>query len=328
VAKSGKSYLREHGLETVYSDLLELAARGEAQEFVARWDDLEMALANSELKSWRQEFVARWDDLEMGLANSELESLRRPNRTPQPIEALRDEYREPMLVHLGDALATLNRKEASATVYRHSAATILARAEDLLEEEDKDRLLSRVAEQLLQANALLRQAEAQVPGHEETLKLARERVVLQHLLSIGGRPQPAYSEDGALDQAWAEKCLGILYTEAAHYAERSPYLDRELGKLRISIDSGGLNRLRVNKDNVYAVSIYLRLEGKQKSGTLNVRIGENHERCAPIDLFADAPRSPDYPLVILSPYWRAEGEKRVKLSAKNGEPMRKKARAD
>lgn len=306
VAKSGKSYLAEHGLETIYMELLELAAREEAGLFVERWDAFEIALANSELEP----------------------SFRRLNHAPKPIEELRDEYREPLLFHFGTALGKLDRNEASAEVFRNSAATILDRAEYLLQEDDKDGQPSRVAEQLRRANLLLRKAESQVPGHEETLKLARERVVLQYLLSIGGRPHPGHNEDHAEDQAWAEKCLGILYSEAARYPERSPYLARELGKIRVRIDSGGLNQVYVNDDNVYAVSVYLQLDGKKKSGILNVRIRENEERCAAIDLFADAPRSLDYPLVIRSPYWREEGEKRVKLSAKTGEPMRKNSRSN
>jgi hypothetical protein len=59
-----------------------------------------------------------------------------------------------------------------------------------------------------------------------------------------------------------------------------------------------------------------------------VRIGENHRRTTPIDLFADTPRGPDYPLTIRSPYWTPEGGAEIKLSAKNGEPLRKRDRSD
>ncbi len=304
VAKSGKSYLAEHGLESIYLELLALAAEGEAERFVERWDDLEIALAHSGLEP----------------------------RSERIIDALRDEYRGPLLVHLGTALAKLNRNEESAEVFRNSAAPVLARVERLLQEEDSGPQSSQIPEQLRYANALLKKAESQVPGHKDTLKLARERVVLYYLHSIGGRPRAGYNGDlpadqeRAEDQAWAEKCLGILYTEAAEYPRRSPYLLRELGEMRIGIDSGGLDQVYVNNDNVYAASVYLQLDGEKKSGVLNVRISENEERCEPIDLFADDPRSLDYPLSIRSPYWREEGKKRVKLSAKTGEPMRKKSR--
>ncbi len=160
VMKSGKSYLAEYGLATIYADLLALAAREEAEQFSVRWVDLELAVAGSGLQ-----------------ASS------RPDRSPRPVEALRDQYREPMLAHLGDALAMLQQSAASASMYRDSATTILERAEDMLAEEERDRLLPQVTEQLRQANRLLKKADKQVPNHEETLELARKRVVLQYLLS-------------------------------------------------------------------------------------------------------------------------------------------------
>lgn len=82
VVMSGNSYLAEHGLEDIYSELVRLAERGASKEFLDRWNDFADAL--------------------------DLTSLRRsrgPFRNPRLLPALHGHYREPLLIHFAAALA-------------------------------------------------------------------------------------------------------------------------------------------------------------------------------------------------------------------------------
>jgi len=299
IAKSGKSYLAEHGLEEKYQELLKLANDGRAEEFVDRWNDFGAALASTNLK---QRPTLRTG--ESGL-----------------ISALHDHYRETVIVHFADALAELDQKNEAAEAYRQAARMTLARADDLLQEEDSRRELSQVARELRRANELIRLANELVPDEPLTLRLARTRVTMQHLCSIGGRQEPVYSENGKHDQLWADKCLGMFFDEAEAYARRSPYLKQSLGGIRsVRIAQNATSELDVGKHNVYGGSVFLDIVGRNgQKGDLLVSIRENYRRCTAIDLFSDNPRSPDYPLTVRSASWTPESGDWVKLNAKTGE---------
>ena len=188
--------------------------------------------------------------------------------------------------------------------------------------------MAQIACDLSAANRMLKLANEQVPDDERTIDLARYRVELWYLHSIGSRRSAEIvwgdeDDDQRAEQAWAEKSLGILYTESSRWAQESPYLNGQVPRMKVSIYRGGDNRMRVNDHNCYSADVYLTLSNRRMSGTLNVRIRENEDRHQPIDLFAETPRGPDYPLRTRSPYWEPDGGKRIKLSAKTGEPMRK-----
>ncbi len=299
IAKSGKSYLAEHGLEERYKELLKLAEDGRADEFVDRWYDFGTALASTNLK-------------------------RRPTlRTGESglMSALHDHYREPIIVDFADALAELDENNEAADAYRQAAEMTLARADDLLQEEDSRRELSQVAQALRRANQLIRLANELVPDDPLTLRLARTRVTMQHLCSIGGRQEPVYSENGKHDQLWADKCLGMFFEEAEAYARRSPYLKQTLGGIRsIRIAQNATSELEVDKHDVYEAAVFLDIVGRNgKKGDLLVTLRENYRRRTAIDLFSNNPRRPDYPLILRSASWTPAGGDWVKLSAKTGE---------
>lgn len=303
VVKSGNSYLAEHGLEDLYFELVLLAEQNAAEKFVDRWNDFVDALDRTSLR--------RSDS---------------PFRNARLIPGLHDHYREPLLIQFGAALAELDRSDESAVVYRQAVDSILTRARSLLQEED-ERDLARVGRELRRANELLRLANKLDPGNRSILNLARERVTLQYLHTIGGRPAPIYSGGEKEDRQWAKKCLGAFYREAKEYAGKSPYLNRTLGGVRsVHPHPRAGSQLAVNNRDVYEASIYLEVAGSKGRGTLLVFIRENHRRHMAIDLFADNPRSPDYPFTIRSPDWTPDGGAEVKLSARTGDLRDKRAK--
>lgn len=303
ITNNGKGYLNQLGLEDKYTALLDLAAANAAEEFMQQFDEFEIALHQRQLVT------------------------RRHVDYPQPIESLRDEYREPLLTCLADMAAQQGKSAESAAVYRIAAGTKLKRAQDLLQEPDEQRDMSRIADSLKEVNGLLKLANKQVPDDQRTIRLARQRVELWHLHSVGSRRHAAFvmgdeADRRRAEQTWAEKSLGILYAESARYAMESPFVNDQVPHMKISIYRGGDNRIRVNSHNCYAADVYLQLQNRRSTGTFHIRIRENEDRHDPIDLFSDAPRAPDYPITIRSPYWKPDGGKRVKLSAKTGAPLR------
>lgn len=307
IVSCGRSYLDAHGLEDAYAEIIELAATDATEQF-----------------------FEKWNEFQSDLDECSLQPNRRPNGRPQPVDALRDEYREPLLASLGDMMARVDRAVDSAEVYRLAADTMLSRANDELQAPDDVRDMSHVADELRQANELLRKAERQVPGDKKTRRLARTRVQLWYVHSIGSRRHPVFAmgedEEQRVSQAWAEKSLGIFYTEAVRFAVESPYLNEQMPGMKVSIYRQGGNVVNVNYDNCYSANVYLRLSNRRTTGTLTVRIREDEDRCQPIDVFADTPRALDYPLVIRSPYWEPDGNQRIKLSAKTGAPKHKNRR--
>jgi hypothetical protein len=305
IVKSGKSYLAHFGLEDGYRDLMDLAGAGDHDSFLNAWDKFQIAVDQCPLPTPRYR-------------NDEL----------QPIDGLRDEYREPLLERRADMLSSIGKSEEAAETYRIAAETKLQRAKDTLQKTDDERDMAQIACDLSAANRMLKLANEQVPDDERTIDLARYRVELWYLHSIGSRRSAEIvwgdeDDDQRAEQAWAEKSLGILYTESSRWAQESPYLNGQVPRMKVSIYRGGDNRMRVNDHNCYSADVYLTLSNRRMSGTLYVRIRENEDRHQPVDLFAETPRGPDYPLRTRSPYWEPEGGKRIKLSAKTGEPMRK-----
>ena len=305
IHESGRGYLKHFGLSEVHDELLRLADSSQHEPFLAKWPDLERALADSALPP-------PWSA---------------PGKEPPLIQQLHDRYREPLLEKYAAAKASASADTRAATEALCLAArSMLERAEARME-KDAEFFTVHVASDLKNANRLLARAHKLSPEDRETLRLARERAVLQYLFSIGASPDPPFTKDPDIKERWNEHCLGPLHAEAVNYAKRSPYLKRELGRYRVETDLRNDSRLSISKDNVFVANVRLRLTGRQKDGLLMVRIRENEDRHSPIDIFAESVRHPDYPLRTSSPTWVVQDEPHVELSAKTGEPRARRSRS-
>ena len=306
IHKNGQGYLTAFGLNTICAELLQLADSGQDEQFLDRWSELELSLASSALPP-------PWSA---------------PGKEPPLIQQLHDHYREPLLERYGDAQAATSGENIGEAVeaYRLAAKSMLERAEACME-KDSEFHNTQVTADLRNANRVLRRANERQPNDRKTLLLARKRSVLQYLFSIGCSPSAPFTEDPNVKQRWNEHCLGVFFTEAVNYANRSPYLRRELGRYRVEPDARNDSRLSINDDNVFAANVRLRVTGWQEDGLLTVRIRENEDRVRPVDIFADEVRPPDYPLRTTSPYWDVVDEPRVKLSAKTGEAMKQRLKS-
>ena len=221
-----------------------------------------------------------------------------------PLQGLRI-YREPLLRKRAELLAGWGNKKDAVLSYGDVAEYCLDMAERELwtNTPTPDRKL--VAMNLNTALESLRAANELQPENKEILKMARRRITLHHQL-----------KDGLQSSKWPN----VFYEAASREVKSIAFLKRELGRFSVRDEPSHIKSLGVNKKLRYSTTVFLKLDGTRDKGTVSFRYCES-DKLPPIDLFAENPRSPDYPLVFKSPKWKSESGERVKISAKTGEPL-------
>lgn len=281
---SGVNYLAHLKIEEQYEQLMNFQPQQDAEEFLFLWSLLEKTI------------------------EQKLPQYRYPGRTKQPqLVGLHSLYRVPILKHKADLLVSWERPEDSTAAYCELAEALMYRIR-----WEKRRTWQQDAEDLALTNLALDKANELIPDRIATLRLARERVAMS--LRLG---------NGMEEERDSKRNLGIFYEAATREAKSFPYLKRTLGNFEVSPDPQiGTEGIYVNKHRRYAASVYLQLKGRKGQGSLHLRFRENDD-AEPIDLFADEPRLPDYPLVFKSPQWESSDGHKIKLSARTGEPIDK-----
>ena len=86
------------------------------------------------------------------------------------------------------------------------------------------------------------------------------------------------------------------------------------------------NGIQINRHGLYCATVVLEVTGRfGKRGTLQMNVREYEEQQKPMDLDAVTPRAPSFPFGVNYIRWKDSSGKKIKLSSKTWEPIKKKS---
>ena len=246
-------------------------------------------------------FLQQWSLLET-LVLRAFPKHQSPLEGNPPMQGL-DIYRQPLLVKRSELLHGWGLKKEAVQAHRDVVEFCLQEAQWAIWSSSADHELA--ASHLKTALKSLRAANELQPEDEEILKLARQRLELHHDIMDASQSNPHDN---------------VFYEAASREVKSISFLKRELGSFDICDKTSRTSGTRVGKKLRYYTTVYLELDGRWDDGTVAFRFQEK-DKLPPIDLFAENPRRPDYPLFFKSPKWKSASGEKVKISAKTGEPL-------
>ena len=246
-------------------------------------------------------FVQKWK-LFQKVVTTIFSEYQSPSGRRPPLQGLKV-YRRPLLLKRAELLSGWGMKKAAVLAHRDVAECCLEVARQELWNDLPDRELA--ADNLKTALQSLRAANEFDPDNKETLKMARSRLSLHRQLQDG---------------AQSDHTRSIFYEAATREVKSISFLKRKLGRFIVCDEGSRMSNVGVSSKLRYYTTVYLKLDGASDDGTVAFRYRESDE-LPPVDLFAENPRRPDYPLVFKSPRWKSDSGEKVKISAKTGEPL-------
>ena len=232
-------------------------------------------------------------------------------------------YRADLCRQYSDSLVQLGRNDEASRALRREANLHLDRLRHLkrLDHRSPDEKSRSVeAAQIASLQAL----EIQ-PDDKKALNLARQRIVITHQIACGNFKDFDRREEAAERDA-VQRSLGEFYDCVLYQAQKSDWLQDQLGTMDFRPTLNRDNQLWINKHGLYSATIAVEITGSRgRSGTLKMKIWEQETKGRnALDLNATTLRKPSLPLVHSRVCWIDSNGKETKLSAKTLAPNKEK----
>ena len=232
-------------------------------------------------------------------------------------------YRADLCRQYSDSLIQLGRDEEASRALRREANLHL----------DRLRRLRRMGyqppgelSQSLEATqvATMQALEIQ-PDDKQAIKLARQRVEIAHQIACGNFKKFASGEEAAERDA-VQRSFGEFYDCVLNQAQKSDWLQKQLGTMDFRPTLNRDNQLWVNEHGLYSATVAVEITGRWgESGKLKMRIWEQEKKGrSSLDLTAIKPRKPSLPLVYSEVCWVDSSGKETKLAVKTLAPSKDK----
>lgn len=310
ITSSGKSWIRENGFDEAHGRILDesnIGNHGRVIESCLAFEGLlPHSFGDEDRRKWGPELHS---DMFLGL----------PPRD-----------RRELLLLLGDSHAAIGNKEQACDCYFDAAQISL----DAINKSYWSRGSLKQAldpavptRELENANEALKKAHQLEPENDSLKKLARERAVLAYQHRNGHLLDSTWnlSDDQLRERTKAD--LRDLYKIAVKLAKKSPWLQQELGRMRIRPAKNRGSQIGIDKSDRYRARVTVEIAGSTGiSGEFTLNVFETPELTTPIDLYASVPRYPQQMYRGNSLRWEPDDGKRVRLSSKTLMPRKKKTK--
>jgi len=309
ITSSGKSWFHQVGFDEPYRRILSEATAGNHQRVIAECQAFEKVLP----KSYGSENRRRWGpELHCGMF------LGLPPRD-----------RRSLLLLLGDSQAAIGNVEDACDCY-FDAAVISLHALDTSYWARGNWSIDGIdpavpTRELNNANEALKKAHQLAPENETLKKLARERALAAYKHRNGHLFGSTWdmSDDQLRERSLAD--LRDLHIIAVKLAKESPWLQQELGRMKIRPEKFSRSQMKINKSDRYQARVTVEIAGSSgMSGKFTLNVFETPELSRPIDLYASDPRYPGRNYRGNSLTWRPENGKQVRLDGKTLKPRKRK----
>lgn len=292
ICTSGKGYLAEFKVDTLYNQLLTYPASDNPNDFLNLWE------------------------LFQKLVISTFPQHQSPMGMHPPLQGLLI-YRKPLLLKRAELLDGWGLKNEAVLAYQDVIKVCIKDIQYEIWAKSPDQ--TTVASNLDVALESLQAANKLDPGNKEILKLARQRLDYQW------RSKECQLENCKSRQCESGCCKSgqgnnLFFRAAAKEVKSIGYLKRELGRFRICDEASDVGNVQIDKKGRYYANVKLKLDGTWDDGTVQFRFRECGNQ-PPVDLFAKNPRRPKLPLEYWSPRWESDSGEKVKIGARTGEPL-------
>ena len=307
IALSGKSWLQEEGVDTLVDQIREHSVKKEYADVVATCELLSAAMNDPEDTGEVQPQWAHSDGYG--------EFVNMPFL-----------YRAEMLRRYADSLFQLGRDDDACSVLRLEATLHLDHA-DLYRYRSQTVQFDPgdLARSIEAARVAIMQLSEIQPDDKKVVGLAKKRTLMAHKVRSESFRYYYNGEEEAERDA-IRRSLGDLYRVAVFEAKKSDWLRKQLGAMEFRPKLNHSNHIQINRHGLYCATVVLEVTGRfGKSGTLRMNVREYEKQQKPMDLDAVTPRVPSFPFGVNYIRWTDSHGKKIKLSSKTLEPVKKKS---
>jgi hypothetical protein len=299
---SGKSWLQEHGFDTLIEQIRSYAEHDEHESVILTCELLRNAL---------RDFVGN-DAVQTGSVNSTENGW---------FTNLPHRYRVEMLRRYAESLSQLGRDEEACKAFRREASLHIEHAEFFrYSSSSRHRDPSELPRSLESARVTIIEASRLRPDDPNVIDLARKRALMAYNRQCGSF-RLYYSGEEAAERDAIRRSLGALYKCVVYRAKKSEWLRQQLGSMKFQLLPNNCNNVRINKHGLYEARVVVEIVGRWgKRGILEVSIRENEKKHQPLDLSVPTPRGPLFPFTHRRVRWTPAGGDEIKLAAKTLAP--------